>query len=94
MFRRLWPRSATSFPSSFCPTRLPGASRTDQTMTGDAAMDTTVTGLQAQARGSLAYRLATLEIGPEVDWVPEHLAVSAWYQHVPFAFWLTKCLSR
>jgi glycosyltransferase involved in cell wall biosynthesis len=33
-----------------------------------------------------------LDIGPEIDWDPEHLATSAWIEHVPFAFWISKVL--
>jgi glycosyltransferase involved in cell wall biosynthesis len=33
-----------------------------------------------------------LDIGPEVDWDPEHLATSAWIEHVPLAFWISKVL--
>lgn len=42
----------------------------------------------------IGYALATgrLEVGPEIDWDPEHLALSAWLEHVPFAFWIMKAL--
>src|SRR4051794_27843254 len=33
-----------------------------------------------------------LELGAELDWQPDHLAESAWHEHVPFAFWLVKAL--
>ncbi|WP_149539135.1 glycosyltransferase [Siccirubricoccus phaeus] len=35
---------------------------------------------------------AALELGPELDWQPDHLAASAWLEHVPFAWWLVKAL--
>jgi GT2 family glycosyltransferase len=33
-----------------------------------------------------------LDIEDEIDWSPDHLAVSAWLEHVPFAFWIIKAL--
>lgn len=50
--------------------------------------------LDAPSASSTTYSVATggLDIGPEVDWDPEHLALSAWLEHVPFAFWLMKVL--
>lgn len=33
-----------------------------------------------------------LNTGPEIEWDPEHLVLSAWLEHVPFAFWLMKVL--
>jgi O-antigen biosynthesis protein len=43
---------------------------------------------------SIAYSVATagLNIGPEIEWDPDHLVLSAWTEHVPFAFWLMKVL--
>ncbi len=43
---------------------------------------------------SSAYSLVTagLNIGPEIDWDPDHLVLSAWLEHVPFAFWMMKVL--
>ncbi|MCO6418420.1 class I SAM-dependent methyltransferase [Siccirubricoccus sp. KC 17139] len=40
----------------------------------------------------LAGVAAALELGPELDWHPDHLAASAWLEHVPFAWWLVKAL--
>lgn len=31
-----------------------------------------------------------LQIGDEVDWVPNRLVDSAWLEHAPFAFWIVK----
>lgn len=36
--------------------------------------------------------LADLCVGPETDWTPEHLPLSAWLTHVPFAYWLVKTM--
>lgn len=36
--------------------------------------------------------LDLLQIGPEIDWHPDHLVRSAWLEHVPFAFWIAKVL--
>ncbi|WP_419952602.1 MULTISPECIES: glycosyltransferase [Hyphomicrobiales] len=43
----------------------------------------------AENMGEMILRLS---IGSEVDWSPEHLAMSAWIEHLPFAFWLMKIL--
>ncbi len=53
-----------------------------------------ITTLDTYAGASVAYSASTagLDIGPEVEWEPEHLASSAWLEHVPFAFWLMKVL--
>jgi glycosyltransferase involved in cell wall biosynthesis len=43
---------------------------------------------------SLAYSATTdrLDIGQEIEWDAQHLALSAWTEHVPFAFWIIKAL--
>src|SRR5438045_2700612 len=64
----------------------------DAPTSGEARMDTTVSSLPPHLRGGLPYGMALLDIGPEVDWRPEHLAASAWLEHVPFAYWLVKAL--
>jgi glycosyltransferase involved in cell wall biosynthesis len=40
------------------------------------------------------YSTATgrLEVGSEIDFDPNHLASSAWLEHIPFAFWIMKVL--
>jgi hypothetical protein len=40
----------------------------------------------------LAALADSLGIDEEIDWLPVHLAPSAWLEHVPFAFWLVKAL--
>jgi hypothetical protein len=40
----------------------------------------------------LAEVIGALGIGDEIDWRPDHLAASAWLEHVPFAFWVVKAL--
>ena len=53
-----------------------------------------ITTIDAQAGTSAAYAalMDKLDMGPEIEWEPEHLASSAWLEHVPFAFWLMKVL--
>ena len=54
----------------------------------------TISTLDMPSGSSTAYSIATndLNVGPEIDWDPEHLVLSAWMEHVPFAFWLMKVL--
>lgn len=33
-----------------------------------------------------------LDIGSEIDWIPNYLVESAWLKHIPFTFWLMKIL--
>ena len=55
-------------------------------------MDTNLPGLQAKPFTGRSHPAALLNIGPEVDWQPEHLAPSAWLEHIPFAYWLVGAL--
>ncbi|MBS0644858.1 MAG: glycosyltransferase [Proteobacteria bacterium] len=41
---------------------------------------------------AFASSAGVLDVGDEVDWEPDHLARSAWLEHVPFAFWIVKAL--
>jgi O-antigen biosynthesis protein len=53
-----------------------------------------ITTIDKPASASTAYSAVTnmLDIGPELDWEVNHITVSAWLEHVPFAFWLMKAL--
>jgi len=55
-------------------------------------MDMSVASEPATGFPRLPALMDLLHIGEELDWVPEHLAESAWHEHVPFAFWLVKAL--
>ncbi|WP_222440495.1 glycosyltransferase [Siccirubricoccus deserti] len=45
-----------------------------------------------RALSPLPETTAALDLGAELEWQPDHLAPSAWHEHVPFAFWLVKAL--
>ena len=55
-------------------------------------MKLTTIDTQTPASGAYSISVAGLDIGPEIDWPPDHLALSAWLEHLPFAFWLIKVL--
>jgi hypothetical protein len=55
-------------------------------------MDTNLVPYQATDLIRLSTVAAELDIGDELDWQPDHLAPSAWHEHIPFAFWLVKAL--
>src|ERR1700722_13954424 len=44
------------------------------------------------SQGSMGGLFQALEIGAEIFQFPEHISSSAWLEHVPFAFWLSKIL--
>ena len=53
-----------------------------------------VADLQSVSTASLPFVASdrVLDVGEEVDWEPDHLTLSAWLEHVPFAFWIVKAL--
>jgi hypothetical protein len=53
-------------------------------------MDTNLVPYQATDLIRLSTVAAELDIGDELDWQPDHLAPSAWHEHIPFAFWLAR----
>jgi GT2 family glycosyltransferase/glycosyltransferase involved in cell wall biosynthesis len=55
-------------------------------------MDLNSIGRPTLPLSSLPLIYAGLELGGELEWQPDHLAPSAWHEHVPFAFWLVKAL--
>jgi hypothetical protein len=56
-------------------------------------MDLPYTPSYSLAKKPLGELMAMLGAGNELDWHPSHLAVSAWLEHVPFAFWIIKALT-
>jgi glycosyltransferase involved in cell wall biosynthesis len=53
-----------------------------------------ITALESPSSLPISYSATTeqLNIGQEIEWEAQHLAPSAWLEHVPFAFWLVKAL--
>lgn len=53
-----------------------------------------IASFQTSPNVSVGYQDATgsLDVGQEIEWDAQHLALSAWTEHVPFAFWIVKTL--
>ena len=45
-----------------------------------------------RSNSSLGHLMVQLGIGEEVDWGPSERALSAWLEHIPFAFWLVQAV--
>jgi glycosyltransferase involved in cell wall biosynthesis len=53
-----------------------------------------IASIESPSGSSPNFAIATdgLDIGQEIEWDAQHLALSAWTEHVPFAFWVVKAL--